>query len=77
MTNHYISINRGSPGFADSDFTYGTASTAGNDIELRTADGKNLDIKDVMLALDAFKRFLVQPNVHIAATFLINPISEN
>jgi hypothetical protein len=76
MTNHYLGINRGQQGFGDSDFTYGTSSGS-TDYELRIDDSKHSDIKDVILALDAFKRFLVQPNVHIAATFLINPISEN
>lgn len=73
MASHYLSINRGQPGFTDSDFAYGTSSTATSDIELRMLDGKGLTEKDVLLALEAFKRFLVQTNVHITGTFLITP----
>ena len=56
MANHFISINRGESGFASSDFTTGAASTAGDDIELRIADGASLTRKDLILALKAFER---------------------
>ncbi len=56
MANHYFSINRGKSGFAEVDITKGAASTAGDDIELRVADGASLTRKDVILALDAFER---------------------
>lgn len=58
MSDHFVSINRGKDGFKVSDFTTGTSSTAGNDIELRVADGANLTRKDVVLALEAFERFI-------------------
>lgn len=56
MGNKYISINRGKDGFKPSDFTTGTSSTAGDDIELRIADGASLTRKDVQIALEAFER---------------------
>ena len=70
MADHFLGINRGQQGFGDSDFTYGT-STGSTDIELRIADGVGLTEKDVLLALEAFERFLVQTNQHIAGTDLI------
>lgn len=57
MSNHYVSINRGKDGFKLSDFTTGSSSTSGDDIELRVADGASLKRKDVVLALEAFERF--------------------
>jgi hypothetical protein len=60
MSNHFISINRGKEGMKVSDFTTGTASTAGDDIELRIADvdaqGNALTRLDVVKALEAFER---------------------
>lgn len=67
MTDHYLGINRGKPGFTDSDFVYGT-STGSTDIELRIADGVVWTRLEVELALDAFKRFLLNSNVHIPGT---------
>lgn len=67
MSDHFIGINRGSPGVNDSDFTYGT-STGSTDIELRIADGASLTTKDVMLALEAFMRKLVTHDVHLTGT---------
>jgi hypothetical protein len=59
MSDHYIALNRGVQGFRQSDFITGTASTAGtNQIELRIADGAGLSKKDVVLAVEAFERFL-------------------
>lgn len=66
MASHYLSINRGVQGVADSDFTYGTSSASTDDIELRTLDGSGLTVKDVILALEAFERFLLSDNTHIA-----------
>ena len=72
MTSHYLGLNRGQQGFGDSDFTYGaSAASPAADIEIRFTDGVGLTEKDVMLAIDAFERFLVQTNQHIAATNLI------
>jgi hypothetical protein len=54
MANHYISINRGVPGSQIADFTFGSASTAGDDIEVRVADvdgqGNPLTRKDIRRA---------------------------
>jgi hypothetical protein len=59
MSNHFIAINRGLSGTKISDLTFGTASSAGSDFELRIADvdgqGKVVTDKDVILALIAFK----------------------
>lgn len=76
MASHYLSINRGVPGAKDTDFTYGTASTATDDFEFRILDGKGSNIKDTLLALEAFQRFLVQSNTHIAGTQLVAPTSQ-
>lgn len=67
MTDHFLGINRGKQGAKDADFVYGT-STGSTDIELRIADGASLTRKDVLLALEAFERFLVAANVNIAGT---------
>jgi hypothetical protein len=58
MANHYISINRGKDGSQATDFTTGASSTAGDDIELRIADGASLSRLDVVIALKAFERYL-------------------
>ncbi len=58
MSNHFVSINRGKEGTKYSDFTTGTSSTAGDDIELRIADAASLTRKDVTLALEAFERWI-------------------
>lgn len=62
MADHYISIKRGNDGFKLSDFTTGTSSTAGDDVELRIADldgqSNKLTRKDVIIALEAFERAL-------------------
>ena len=55
MANHFVSINRGKSGTKNSDFTAGTSSTAGDDIEIRLADAAGLTRKDVRLALKALK----------------------
>jgi hypothetical protein len=44
-----------------SDWTTGTSSTAGNDIELRIADGASLTRKDVVIALQAMVREFLSP----------------
>jgi hypothetical protein len=59
MSNHSFAINRGVEGFKVSDFTFGAASSAGSDIELRVADvdGQSKPLKriDVIKALEALK----------------------
>lgn len=61
MANHFVSINRGESGTTMSDFTTGSSSTTTDDIELRIADGASLTRKDVLLALEAFQRWLLDP----------------
>lgn len=56
MSNHFIAINRGKDGFKQSDYTFGSATSAGTDVELRIADGASLTRKDVKIALKAFMR---------------------
>lgn len=62
MSNHFIAINRGKDGFKQSDFTFGTATSAATDVELRIADvdanGKPLTRKDVIIALEALERVM-------------------
>ena len=58
MASHYVSLVRGKAGFKLSDFTTGTSSTAGDDIELRVEDSAGLTRKEVLNALEAFKRFI-------------------
>ena len=67
MADHFVSINRGVAGEKYSDFTTGAASTAGNDIELRVADGASLTLKDIQLALEAFERFFANAQQTLAA----------
>lgn len=57
MADHYVSLNQGEQGLAYSDFTTGTSSTSGDQIELRVKDGASLSKKDVLIALEAFERF--------------------
>jgi hypothetical protein len=60
MSSHFFAINRGLDGFKIADFTFGTATSASSDIELRVADvdgqSKPLTRKDVVKALKAFER---------------------
>lgn len=58
MSDHFIAINRGFDGFKLEDFTTGTSTSAAADIELRIADGASLTRKDVMIALEAFERYI-------------------
>jgi hypothetical protein len=59
MSNHFISMNRGKSGTKVSDFTFGTSSTAGDDLELRIADvdgqGKVMTDKDIRIFLEGLK----------------------
>ena len=62
MSNTYIAINHGKGGFNSADFTIGTSSSAGSDIELRVATsdggGHPIDRLDVVLAAKAIVRAL-------------------
>lgn len=73
MANHFVSTNKGTSGsLADLyNMTTGTSTTAGDDLELRVADGSSLSRKDVLLALDKFKRFIENPKV--SSAFILNP----
>ncbi|TXH47002.1 MAG: hypothetical protein E6Q97_28360 [Desulfurellales bacterium] len=59
MAQQYISINVGKDGFKDSDFTTGTSSTAGDDIELRYNDATVLSKKQLIIALEALERRVI------------------
>lgn len=58
MASHYVSLTRGEQGFVETEFTTGTSSTAGDDVELRIRDGASLTKKDILVALEAFERFM-------------------
>lgn len=58
MAQQYISINRGKEGFNSSDITAGTATVAGDDIELRFNDAASLTKLDITKALAAFERYV-------------------
>jgi hypothetical protein len=61
MADHFASLNRGEQGFKPNEFTTGTASTAGDDFELRIRDGSGATKLDVINALNAFRRFFENP----------------
>lgn len=56
MAQQYISINVGKDGFKGSDFTAGTSTTAGDDIELRYNDATVTTKKALLIALEALER---------------------
>lgn len=51
MSNHFFSSNRGKDGNKQTTITRNTASTSGDDLELRVADGASLTRKDVVIFL--------------------------
>lgn len=69
MADHFVSLNRGEAGMLYSDFTTGTSTTAGDQIELRVKDAASLTKKDVQLALEAFERFFANSQQVVAAGF--------
>lgn len=69
MADHFISLNRGKQGFNAVDFTTGVATTAGDQIELRITDSV-LTIKDMLVALEAFERFIEDSKKMVAAGVL-------
>ncbi len=71
MASHFLSLNRGQEGFNYSDFATG-AATSGGDIELRLDDGKAYTKKDVVNALDAFKRFFENAQQVGASGFVVS-----
>lgn len=69
MANHFFSINRGVSELKADAVTRATSTTAGDDIELRVADGASLTRKDVLLALEAFEKvFKSGKNVALGGT---------
>lgn len=63
MTAVSFSISRGVGGFKMSDVTVGTSAPGAGDIELRfnvlDTNSKNMNDKDLILALEAFERWLL------------------
>lgn len=73
MANHFVSTNKGISGTLSDLYNMdtGTSTTSADDIELRVADGASLSRKDVLLALDKFKRFIENPKT--SSAFILNP----
>lgn len=69
MASHYVSLNRGESGFASVDFTTGTSSASTDQVELRVLDGAGLTKLDLVVALEAFERFVKDPKQMAAAGF--------
>jgi hypothetical protein len=69
MANHYVSLKRGVEGTKYSDFTTGTASTAGDLFELRILDGVTPRKVEVQKAMEAFERFFENQQQVVAAGF--------
>jgi hypothetical protein len=67
MASHYLSIQRGTEGLKDSDFTYGTSSSSG-DIEVRIDDTIPWTRLETKKALEAMVRFFEFPNPAISGT---------
>ena len=73
MADHYVALNQGVSGLRYGDFITGTASTAGtNQIELRVQDGAGLSKKDMIIALEAFRRFFENAQVVGPAGFSVS-----
>jgi hypothetical protein len=72
-----ISISRGAAGTNGSDYTTGVLTPNAGDIELRfnTTDtnGKALTQKDVILALDMFKRQIEASKLGAFAAYILSP----
>jgi hypothetical protein len=63
MADHFISLKRGTDGTKLSQFTTGTSSTAGDDVEVRIADvdgqGNPMTRKDVVVMLEGIVNALL------------------
>ena len=72
MTAVSLSISRGVSGFKMSDITVGTSAPGAGDIELRfnvtDTNGKNLNDKDLIVALLAFRRALENSGPQVTIT---------
>ena len=71
MADHFVALNRGQEGEKYVDFVTGTSSAANVGIELRLGDSANYTKKDVILALEAFKRFFENAQQVSAAGFVV------
>lgn len=64
MANHFFSTNRGTGRHSlvadTADITTGSATTAGNDVELRVADAASLTKKDVRLLVEKLLSYIEQ-----------------
>lgn len=68
MADHFAGFSRGVSGLKASDFTTGTATTAGLSMEIRITDGAVRRI-DVQKFLDALEVFFNDPQQTKAAGF--------
>ncbi len=58
MAQQYIAINAGVQGFKASDFTTGTSSTSGADVEIRFNDATVLTKMQLQIAIMALERYV-------------------
>lgn len=72
MTAVSFSISRGVSGTKMSDVTVGTSAPGSGDIEFRfnvlDTNGKNMNDKDLFIALEAFERWILNNGTKIAIT---------
>ena len=71
MASHFVAINRGQEGEKYADFVTGTSSAGNVGIELRLDDSAAYSKKDVILALEAFKRFFENAQQASASGFVV------
>lgn len=69
MASHYVSVARGVEGTKYSDFTTGTATTAGDLFEFRVLDGVTPTKVEVFKALEAIERFFQNQQQVVTAGF--------
>lgn len=60
MADHFIGLNRGAVGFADSQITFGTSSGS-TDVEIRIADAAGWTRQELILALEVIEGKLKSP----------------
>ena len=71
MASHYVSLNRGQNAMNYSDYVTGTSSSGNVGIELRLDDSASYTKKDVILALEAFKRFFENAQLVAPSGFVV------
>jgi hypothetical protein len=71
MASHFVGLTRGEEGFQYNDFTTGTATNAGQSLELRLDDAANYRRVDVVKQLEAFIRFFENPALYNTAGFVV------